>query len=237
MKIDEHNFNYVFTFSMLVGIWHSFKIINNHDVSALLQQLDDLYEKVLLEIINGNFNVQEVTEKTLFAYAQEVFKLNDKTHEEILKRARYKPMSEAYLRVELVEAKLNERPSVQGALNPFVIMYLQTDLTSKEKSTICKTTNHPVWKQCFSMWVISSVRTVRVWFKRFVLFAFRPAAENSNENLIVEVYHWDSNISKVQKTIKLCKKYAYSCVRPKTSYQKLIGRTSIGIEVIMLHQK
>lgn len=184
----------------------------NSSIDALYDEdaLDDLYEKVLLEIINGNFNVQEVTEKTLFAYAQEVFKLNDKTHEEILKRARYKPMSEAYLRVELVEAKLNERPSVQGALNPFVIMYLQTDLTSKEKSTICKTTNHPVWKQCFSI----------------------PAAENSNENLIVEVYHWDSNISKVQKTIKLCKKYAYSCVRPKTSYQKLIGRTSIGIEGI-----
>ncbi|XP_062536587.1 protein unc-13 homolog 4B-like isoform X3 [Armigeres subalbatus] len=170
----------------------------------------DLYEKVLMEIINGNFNQQDVTEKTLFSYAQEVFKLNDKTHEEILKRARFKPITEAYLRVELIEAKLNERPSVQGALNPFVIMYLQTDLMNKEKSFICEATQHPVWKQCFSI----------------------PAAENSKENLIVEVFHHDHNMTKVEKTIKVCKKYAYSCIRPKTSYQKLIGRTSIGIEAI-----
>lgn len=111
----------------------------------------DLYEKVLQEIINGNFNEQEVTEKALFSYAQEVFNLNDRAQEEILKRARSKSMSEAYLKVELVEAILNERPSVPGAFNPFVIMYLQTNQDSRQKSTICKGTLHPVWKQCFAM--------------------------------------------------------------------------------------
>ncbi|XP_065080897.1 protein unc-13 homolog 4B-like [Ochlerotatus camptorhynchus] len=178
------------------------------DVQYDEDALGDLYEKVLFEIINGN--IQEVTEKILFSYAQDVFKMNEKTHEEILKRAQFKPMSEAYLRVELVEAKLNERSSVEGALNPFVVMYLQTDLLNKERSTIRKETHNPVWKECFTI----------------------PTVEKSQENLIVEVFHYNYNINKVQKTIRICKKYAYSCLRPKASYQKLIGRASIAIETI-----
>lgn len=172
--------------------------------------IEDLYEKVLMEIVHGNINRHDVSEKALFSYAQDVFNMNEKTHEEILKKARVKPTSEVHLRVELVEAKLIERATVAGALNPFVIMYLQTGLPDVVRSTIQENTNNPKWKECFTL----------------------PTSENSQENLILEVFHHDCNMTKVTKTVRVCHKYALSCVKPRSSYQKLIGRTSIPIESI-----
>ncbi|XP_055524424.1 protein unc-13 homolog 4B-like [Wyeomyia smithii] len=171
---------------------------------------EELYEKVLLEIINGNFNVQELSEKTLFTYAQDVFKMNDKAHEEILKRTRFKPTSEVYLRAEIIEAKLVEHPNLSKNMNPFVVMFLQNDLPDKMRSSIQKTTTNPVWKESFTL----------------------PAIEKSNENLILEVYHHESNMKKITKTARVCRKYAFNCINPKSSYHKLIGRTSIPIESI-----
>ncbi|KAL9694475.1 hypothetical protein quinque_013760 [Culex quinquefasciatus] len=172
--------------------------------------VEDLYEKVLMEIVHGNINHSDVSEKALFSYAQDVFNMNEKAHEEILKKARVKPASEVHLRVELVEAKLTERATVTGALNAFVIMYLQTGLPDVVRSTIQENTNNPKWKECFTL----------------------PTSENSNENLILEVFHHDCNMTKVTKTVRVCQKYALSCVKPRSSYQKLIGRTSIPVESI-----
>ncbi|XP_053688553.1 protein unc-13 homolog 4B-like [Sabethes cyaneus] len=172
--------------------------------------IEDLYEKVLLEIINGNFNAQEVSEKTLFAYAQDVFKINDKAHEEILKRARFKPTSEVYLRAEIIEAKLAEHPSQSKNINPFVVMYLQNDPHEIVRSSIQKTTTNPVWKEIFSL----------------------PAIEKSKETLILEVYNHESNMKKFTKTARICRKYSLSCINTRSSYHKLIGRASIPIESI-----
>lgn len=116
-----------------------------------LFQVEDLYEKVLMEIVHGNINRSDVSEKALFSYAQDVFNMNEKAHEEILKKARVKPASEVHLRVELVEAKLTERATVTGALNAFVIMYLQTGLPDVVRSTIQENTNNPKWKECFTL--------------------------------------------------------------------------------------
>ncbi|XP_055623750.1 protein unc-13 homolog 4B-like isoform X2 [Toxorhynchites rutilus septentrionalis] len=173
-------------------------------------EVKELYEKVLLEIINGKFEKQDLSEKVMFSYAQDVFKLNEKTHDEILKHARLKPMSEVFLRVEIIEAKLTERPDVPTGCNPFVILYLQSGLPDIVRSSILESTNNPVWKECFTL----------------------PTSENSKDNLILELFHHDVDITKISKTIRICRKYAFSCVRPRTSYQKLIGRTSIPIESI-----
>ncbi|XP_055586085.1 protein unc-13 homolog 4B-like [Uranotaenia lowii] len=180
------------------------------DATSDTEAFEDLYEKVLMEIINGNFGKQDISEKTLFTYAQEVFKVNEKTHDEILKRARFKPTSEVYLKVELIEAKLNERPNMSAAFNPFVVMYLQSGLPDRLRSSIREATTNPVWKECFSL----------------------PASDGSRENLILEIFHHDCKMTKVKKTIRMCQKHALSCVRPRSSFQKLIGRTSIPIESI-----
>ncbi|XP_058814032.1 protein unc-13 homolog 4B-like isoform X2 [Topomyia yanbarensis] len=136
--------------------------------------------------------------------------MNEKTHDEILKRARFKPLSEVYLRVEVIEAKLPELSNEQGAPNPFVVMYLENSISGKVKSSILEITCNPIWKECFTM----------------------PTNENSKENLILEVFHHECNITKLTKTVRVCRKYALSCVMPRSSYQKLIGRTSIPIESI-----
>ncbi|XP_058467943.1 protein unc-13 homolog 4B-like isoform X2 [Malaya genurostris] len=136
--------------------------------------------------------------------------MNEKAHEEILKRARFKPSSEVYLRVEVIEAKLQERSDVQGGINPFVVMYLQSTLPDKVRSSIKEETTNPVWKECFTL----------------------PTNANNKENLILEMFHHECNMKKITKTIKVCRKYALSCIMPRSSYQKLIGRTSIPIESI-----
>ncbi|XP_058119916.1 protein unc-13 homolog 4B-like [Anopheles ziemanni] len=183
---------------------------------ATESELDVLYEKILHEIKQGNIidRQKKVTEKTLQSYTQEVFGFDDNRRAQLEQRVESMLAQDIYLRVEVLEAKLNSKPQVdvvpEQLPNAFVIVYLQEKPRETHRTATIANTLNPSWNQQFPVAV----------------------KQDTKETLLIEVYDSSGNPSKLQRSLRIARKYLLFFFKPVASQCKRIGRASIPLESI-----
>uniref|UniRef100_A0AAG5CTR3 Protein unc-13 homolog 4B n=1 Tax=Anopheles atroparvus TaxID=41427 RepID=A0AAG5CTR3_ANOAO len=184
--------------------------------AAAENELDLLYEKILHEIKQGNIvdRQKKVTQKSLHSYIQEVFGVDEARHAQLEQRVDTMLAQDIYLRVEIMEAKLNNKPSIEGTPeqlpNAFVVVYLQEKPRETHRTATVPNTLNPTWNQQFPVAV----------------------KQDTTETLLIEVYDSSGNPSKLQRSLRIARKYLMSFFKPVASQCKKIGRASIPLESI-----
>ncbi|XP_040159189.1 protein unc-13 homolog 4B-like [Anopheles arabiensis] len=176
-----------------------------------------LYEKVLHEIKQGNIvdRQKKLTQKGLYSYIQEAFGVDEARHAVLEQRVETMLAQDIYLRVEVMEAKLNgppaDDPDRQPPLpNAFVIVYLQEKPRELHRTATVPGTLNPSWNQQFPVAV----------------------KQDTKETLIIEVFNNSDNPNKFLRALRIAKKYVLSLFNPVASHAKMIGRASIPLESI-----
>ncbi|XP_049282091.1 protein unc-13 homolog 4B-like isoform X2 [Anopheles funestus] len=194
-------------------------IVANGDVSPAKANdaenyVEILYEKVLHEIKQGNIidRQKKLTQKSLYAYIQEAFGVDETRHAVLEQRVDTMLAQDIYLRVEIMEAKLNPPPDAPEQLlpNAFVIVYLQEKPRETHRTATIPSTLNPTWNQQFPVAV----------------------KQDTKETLIIEVFNNSNNPNKFLRALRIARKYLLSLFNPVASHAKMIGRASIPLESI-----
>ncbi|XP_035895512.1 protein unc-13 homolog 4B-like isoform X2 [Anopheles stephensi] len=194
-------------------------IVANGDVSPARagnaeNYVEILYEKVLHEIKQGNIidRQKKLTQKSLYAYIQEAFGVDETRHAVLEQRVDTMLAQDIYLRVEIMEAKLNSPPEGPEQLlpNAFVIVYLQEKPRETHRTATIPSTVNPAWNQQFPVAV----------------------KQDTKETLIIEVFNNSNNPNKFLRALRIARKYLLSLFNPVASHAKMIGRASIPLESI-----
>ncbi|XP_052891701.1 protein unc-13 homolog 4B-like [Anopheles moucheti] len=194
-------------------------IVANGDVSPVRPSDADnyveiLYEKILHEIKQGNIidRQKKLTQKSLYAYIQEAFGVDETRHAVLEQRVDTMLAQDIYLRVEIMEAKLTGPPDGPKQLlpNAFVIVYLQEKPRETHRTATIPSTLNPTWNQQFPVAV----------------------KQDTNETLIIEVFNNSNNPNKFLRALRIARKYLLSLFNPVASHAKMIGRASIPLESI-----
>lgn len=113
--------------------------------------MEELYEKILHEVKQGNIvdRQKKLTPKTLFAYIQEVFGVDEAKHAELEQRVDTMLAQDIFLRVEIIEAKLKPTPTPEVLPNAFAIVYLQEKPRELHRTAAIANTLNPAWSQQF----------------------------------------------------------------------------------------
>uniref|UniRef100_A0A182VXH0 C2 domain-containing protein n=1 Tax=Anopheles minimus TaxID=112268 RepID=A0A182VXH0_9DIPT len=173
-----------------------------------------LYEKILHEIKQGNIidRQKKLTQKSLYAYIQEAFGVDETRHAVLEQRVDTMLAQDIYLRVEIMEAKLNGPPDGPEQLlpNAFVIVYLQEKPRETHRTATIPSTINPTWNQQFPVAV----------------------KQDTKETLIIEVFNNCNNPNKFLRALRIARKFVLSLFNPVASHAKMIGRASIPLESI-----
>uniref|UniRef100_A0A182M1C5 Protein unc-13 homolog 4B n=1 Tax=Anopheles culicifacies TaxID=139723 RepID=A0A182M1C5_9DIPT len=182
--------------------------------SATSQEVEILYEKVLHEIKQGNIidRQKKLTQKSLYAYIQEVFGVDETRHAVLEQRVDNMLAQDIFLRVEIMEAKLVGPPDGPEQLlpNAFVIVYLQEKPRETHRTATIPSTINPTWNQQFPVAV----------------------KQDTKETLIIEVFNNSNNPNKFLRALRIARKFLLSLFNPVASHAKMIGRASIPLESI-----
>uniref|UniRef100_A0A182JNS5 C2 domain-containing protein n=1 Tax=Anopheles christyi TaxID=43041 RepID=A0A182JNS5_9DIPT len=169
-----------------------------------------LYEKVLHEIKQGNIvdRQKKLTQKSLYAYIQEAFGVDEARHAVLEQRVETMLAQDIYLRVEIMEAKLNgppmDEPDEQQLLllpNAFVIVYLQEKPRELHRTATVPSTLNPTWNQQFPVAV----------------------KQDTKETLIIEVFNNSDNPNKFLRALRIARKYLLSLFNPSITSTGLIS--------------
>ncbi|XP_037945402.1 protein unc-13 homolog 4B isoform X2 [Teleopsis dalmanni] len=199
-------------------------LIESHTKSVCnAMTIDDLYEEILYEITNNvGCESESVCTETLLEFAQQVFRIPDEKHEEILTASKNKEPPKIRLNIEIIKAENLIPKDSNGLSDPFVTLFLESNSTHRYNSSVKPDTLNPIWEEHFSL----------------------PITENPREEkLIVEVWDFDAAESvkeKVNKIFevkgvrglrKLVKEIALTASTGRHD-NELIGRTTITLKSV-----
>ncbi|XP_051863663.1 protein unc-13 homolog 4B isoform X6 [Drosophila albomicans] len=190
---------------------------------GICMNVDDLYEEILFEI-NNNIGCdlsQEYT-KTMVEFAQEVFKMPNSTHNEILEIAKNKEPPKIRLNVEIIKAENLLPKDSNGLSDPFVTLFLESNSSHRYNSSVKTATLNPIWEEHFSL----------------------PISEGHREEaLIIEIWDFDAaetfkekfnkilDVRGVRGLSRLMKEIAVTASSGKHD-NELIGRTVVTLKSI-----
>ncbi|KAH8410713.1 hypothetical protein KR215_009957 [Drosophila sulfurigaster] len=190
---------------------------------GICMNVDDLYEEILFEI-NNNIGCdlsQEYT-KTMVEFAQEVFKMSNSTHNEILEIAKNKEPPKIRLNVEIIKAENLLPKDSNGLSDPFVTLFLESNSSHRYNSSVKTATLNPIWEEHFSL----------------------PISEGHREEaLIIEIWDFDAaetfkekfnkilDVRGVRGLSRLMKEIAVTASSGKHD-NELIGRTVVTLKSI-----
>nr|XP_018917133.1 PREDICTED: protein unc-13 homolog 4B isoform X1 [Bemisia tabaci] len=183
--------------------------------------IEELYVEVLYEIIHivGADLSTDIQKESLFAFAQEVFKLDDETHHVLLETAQQKEAPNILLNVEVIEAKELSSKDANGLSDPFCTLFLSSAPTHRYNTSVKGQTLTPVWEEHFSLPVqnpADDILCVEVW-------DFDPA------ETVREKFTKISEVKGVRGLRKLMKEIAVTASTGKHD-NELIGATQMPLK-------
>lgn len=84
-------------------------------------------------------------------FAQEVFKISNAKHDEILRMARQKEPPKMRLNVEIIKAENLLPKDANGFSDPFATIYLESNASHRYNTSVKHTTLNPIWEEHFSL--------------------------------------------------------------------------------------
>lgn len=137
----------------LFSIYNYYTSTQNQIQSFLHFQIDELYEEILYEVLNGIGceASSDICQEALYDYIQEAFKITNDRHEEILEAARIKEPPEIRLNVEVIKAENLVPKDSNGFSDPFVTLYLESCGTHRYNTSVKPVTLNPLWEEHFSL--------------------------------------------------------------------------------------
>uniref|UniRef100_A0A0A1WM20 BAI1-associated protein 3 n=1 Tax=Zeugodacus cucurbitae TaxID=28588 RepID=A0A0A1WM20_ZEUCU len=191
--------------------------------SAVGMNIDDLYEEILFEICN-NFGCEsyDMCPDTILEFAQEVFKMSNTKHDDILTLARQKEPPKMRLNVEIIKAENLLPKDANGFSDPFATIYLESNASHRYNTSVKHTTLNPIWEEHFSLPIIDNpkdeVLVVEIWD----FDAAETVKEKVNKLL---------DVKGVKGLSKLMKEIAQAASTGKHD-NELIGRAAITLKSI-----
>ncbi|CAH1967098.1 unnamed protein product [Acanthoscelides obtectus] len=186
--------------------------------------IDELYCEILFEILHnvGCDISYEVGQTALFSYAQDAFKIPNDKHRYLLELAEKKEAPDRMINVEVIEAKDLRPKDSNGMSDPFVTLYLSSNMSHRYNTSVKTMTLNPVWEEHFAL----------------------PITENTaDENLCLEVWDFDPaesvkeklgkifDVKGVKGMRKLVKEIAVTATTGQHE-NELIGRAKIPLSTI-----
>ncbi|XP_011188202.2 protein unc-13 homolog 4B isoform X2 [Zeugodacus cucurbitae] len=200
------------------------QLIDQYTTSAChLMTIDDLYEEILFEICN-NFGCEsyDMCPDTILEFAQEVFKMSNTKHDDILTLARQKEPPKMRLNVEIIKAENLLPKDANGFSDPFATIYLESNASHRYNTSVKHTTLNPIWEEHFSLPIIDNpkdeVLVVEIWD----FDAAETVKEKVNKLL---------DVKGVKGLSKLMKEIAQAASTGKHD-NELIGRAAITLKSI-----
>ncbi|XP_012162614.1 protein unc-13 homolog 4B isoform X2 [Ceratitis capitata] len=200
------------------------KLIDQYTKSACnFLTVEDLYEEILFEICN-HFGCEsyDVCSDDLLDFAQEIFKVPNSRHNEILDLVRQKEPPKLRLNVEIIKAENLLPKDANGFSDPFTTLYLESNASHRYNTSVKHTTLNPIWEEHFSL----------------------PITDNPKEEvLVVEIWDFDAaetvkdkvnklfDVKGVKGLSKLMKEIAQTASTGKHD-NELIGRATINLKSI-----
>ncbi|XP_023169664.2 protein unc-13 homolog 4B isoform X2 [Drosophila hydei] len=185
--------------------------------------IDDLYEEILFEIYNNiGCESSDACRESLVEFAKEVFKIPNATHLEISEIAKKKEPPNLRLNVEVIKAENLLPMDSNGLSDPFVTLYLESNISHRYNSSVKSSTLNPIWEEHFSLPITEGPR---------------------DEVLIIEVWDFDAaetvkdkvnkllDVKGVRGLSKLMKEIAVTASSGKHD-NELIGRAMISLKSI-----
>ncbi|VEN33614.1 unnamed protein product [Callosobruchus maculatus] len=194
------------------------------ELIAAAFNIDELYCEILFEILHnvGCDISYEVGQTALFSYAQDAFKIPNDKHRYLLELAEKKEAPDRMINVEVIEAKDLRPKDSNGMSDPFVTLYLSSNMSHRYNTSVKTMTLNPVWEEHFAL----------------------PITENTaDENLCLEVWDFDPaesvkeklgkifDVKGVKGMRKLVKEIAVTATTGQHE-NELIGRAKIPLSTI-----
>uniref|UniRef100_A0A0K8VC76 Protein unc-13 D n=1 Tax=Bactrocera latifrons TaxID=174628 RepID=A0A0K8VC76_BACLA len=191
--------------------------------SAIGMNIDDLYQEILFEICNNcGSESYDICPDILLEFAQEVFKISNTKHEDILRMARQKEPPKLRLNVEIIKAENLLPKDANGFSDPFATIYLESNASHRYNTSVKHTTLNPIWEEHFSLPIIDNpkeeVLVVEIWD----FDAAETIKEKVNKLL---------DVKGVKGLSKLMKEIAQTASTGKHD-NELIGRAAITLKSI-----
>ncbi|XP_012537969.2 protein unc-13 homolog 4B isoform X3 [Monomorium pharaonis] len=164
---------------------------------------------------------KECSQETLLNHLQNAFKIDNMTHERVLKETQNLEPPELHLNVEVIEAKELVPKDSNGKSDPFCALYLESAPTRRYNTAVKTCTLTPVWEEHFEL----------------------PLEDFENDVLNLEVWDFDAaetvpeKMSKVKDIkgfrglIKLAKEVAVTATTGSHN-NEFIGRCRISLKDI-----
>lgn len=116
-------------------------------------QIDELYSTVLYVILNNvGCDVScEIGQTALLSYTQDAFKIPNDKHEYLLQEAERKEPPKIVLNVEVIEGKELKPKDPNGSSDPYVTLFLQSNVSSKHTSSVKSSNLNPTWEEHFAL--------------------------------------------------------------------------------------
>ncbi|XP_028898430.2 protein unc-13 homolog 4B isoform X3 [Zeugodacus cucurbitae] len=159
---------------------------------------------------------------TILEFAQEVFKMSNTKHDDILTLARQKEPPKMRLNVEIIKAENLLPKDANGFSDPFATIYLESNASHRYNTSVKHTTLNPIWEEHFSLPIIDNpkdeVLVVEIWD----FDAAETVKEKVNKLL---------DVKGVKGLSKLMKEIAQAASTGKHD-NELIGRAAITLKSI-----
>lgn len=144
---------------------------------------------------------------------------------------------ETCLNIGVFGAQQLDTKNVNGFANPFVTMHIESLALNQCTTTVKSNTLNPLWEEQFSLYDFHLHLFRKYFFVFFLIdFYFRPLTNDiDNENLIVQVWHFNS-IGTMREKIKSPRHFGkfikkIAAVSSGSHDHELIGRCNIPLKV------
>ncbi|KAL3277541.1 hypothetical protein HHI36_012885 [Cryptolaemus montrouzieri] len=186
--------------------------------------IDELYSEILYEILHnvGCDLSCEIGHTALFSYIQDAFHVSNEYHQTQLNAAEDREAPKILLNVEVMEAKDLAPKDSNGLSDPFVTLYLSSNLSRKYNTSVKECTLSPVWEEHFAL----------------------PLTENvTDDSLCIEVWDFDPaesvkekfgkifDVKGVKGVRKLMKEIAVTAAHGQHE-NELIGKARVPLKTI-----
>ncbi|XP_072759283.1 protein unc-13 homolog 4B isoform X6 [Anoplolepis gracilipes] len=164
---------------------------------------------------------KECSQETLLNHLQNAFKVDNETHERVLKETKNLEPPELHLNVEVIEAKELISKDSNGKSDPFCALYLESAPTRRYNTAVKTCTLSPIWEEHFEL----------------------PLDDPENDVLCLEVWDFDAaetvpekmskvkDVKGVRGLVKLAKEIAVTATTGSHD-NEFIGRCRIPLKDI-----
>lgn len=125
---------------------------NKSELICSLLNIDELYTSVLFTIINNvGCDITNEEQLELLAYCKEAFNRSDDDHRRNLASAEQRDPPSLMLNVEVIEAKDLAPKDSNGLSDPFVTLYVSSNVVQKYNTSVKTGTLTPSWSEHFAI--------------------------------------------------------------------------------------